>query len=406
MEFPPLTYWNYGRRYCGIEYGSDSSGETIISCITALRRNGEFDLEKKFQLKNIEESVKQLSINQHAFLCLTHNQVLIKHTLTQGSPVKVVNSAFPNIDLNDFYYQILDTPSGHYVALCRKEQVHQIISSFKDNHIQIVGFSLGISSIQPLLPAIENEEIIASGFKLHTADNKIFSLERIYKQQTEILYLIGDTQISSRYLLSLSAIFNYPSGDDYSSTNFENKNHQLKKRHAQKVFFRKGLISSIIILLILLLINTFLYSKYYSEYQKLTSLYKAEISQKKAYDKKLLEIEKKEEIVRNISSNSNSRSSYYLNRVIADMPTSILLEEFTYQPLQKQIKEHEPVTVNKNVIHLTGETNNETTFSEWLRMLEKNDYMVSVQVSDFGYKSAGYSRFTLNIKLKEDEPVN
>lgn len=405
MDFSPLTYWNYGRRYCGIEYGSDSSGETVITCITALRSKGEFDLEKQFQFRNIEECVENLSKNPHAFLCLTHNQVLIKHTLTQGSPVKVVSSAFPNIDLNEFYYQILDTASGHYVALCRKEQVHQIISSFKDNHIQIVGFSLGISSIQHLLPAIENEEIIASGFKLHTADNKIFSLERIEKQQTEILYSIGDTQISSWYLLPLSAIFNYPSGN-YSSTNFENKNQELKKDNAQKVFFRKGLISSIIILLTLLLTNTLLYSKYYSEYQKLTSQYEAEISQKKAYDKKLLEIEKKEEIVRNISSNSNSRSSYYLNRVIADMPTSILLEEFTYQPLQKQIKEHEPVTVNKNVIHLTGETNNETTFSEWLRMLEKNDYIASVQVSDFGYKSAGYSRFVLNIKLKEDEPVN
>ena len=404
MDFTPLTYWNYGRRYCGIEYGSDSSGETVISCITALRRNGEFDLEKQIQFRNIEESVEHLSKNQHAFLCLTHNQVLIKHTLTPGSPVKVVSSAFPNIDLNDFYYQILETASGHYVALCRKKQVHQIIRSFEENHIQIVGFSLGISSIQNLLPTIENENIIASRFKLQNANNEVLSLERVEKQKTEILYAIGDTQISSRYLLPLSAIFNYPSGN-HSSTNFENKNQELKKEHVQKVFFRKGLISSIIILLILLLTNTILYSKYYSEYHKLTSRYEAEISQKQTYDRKLLEIEQKEEIVQNISSNSNSRRSFYLNQLVANKPSSVLLSDLTYQPLKKQIKEKDPVSLEKNVLHIAGEIRNENDFSQWIKELEETYWIKEVEISDFSYNSTASSRFVMKINIKDDETI-
>src|SRR5690606_36908924 len=125
-----ITYWNYGSKYCGIEYSSTVNGRNRISVLTANKKNGEFEVEETFEPDKVEVCAKKLGKNQHAFLCITSSQVLIKQTTSTGPSAKIVSSAFPNVDLNEFYYEILPTSSGSTVALCRRELVHEIISSF------------------------------------------------------------------------------------------------------------------------------------------------------------------------------------------------------------------------------------------------------------------------------------
>ena len=405
MAFSFLSYWNYGSRYCGIEYGSASNGTPRISVLRAIKKKTEFEVVKTFETKDFRECAKKLPKNQHAFLCLNHNQVLLKQTVTTGPAVKVVSSAFPNVDLNDFYFEVLSGSSGSIVALCRKEHVHQIINSFEEQKITIIGFSLGFSSYQNVLPIIEEKEIYLSSCTLITNDKEIISFEKSSERQEEVTYKIGDPEIESKFLLPLSALFNYWAGNIYTENNFSTKNKDLEKNYNQKVFFRKGLATAITLLLGMLLINFFLFSRYYSELEEMTGRYEVDIFQKQIYDEKLLEVLKKEKIADNLLMNGHSKSSFYLNRLIESEPSSVLLREYTFQPLQKKVKENEQIQLEKNLIRIAGESTDESEFSHWIMELELNPIVREAKVSNFKYSSPGTSEFLLTLKLTEDDTV-
>lgn len=400
-----VTYWNYGSRYCGIEYSSTADGEKIISVLTANKKNREFEVEETFQVNNIEKCALKLKRNQHAFLCITSSHVLVKQTTITGLAVKVVSSAFPNVDLSHFYYEILPSSSGSIVALCRKEQVHQIIDSFEERNIRIIGFSLGFFSIQNLFGVIKEQEISLPSYTLNNNGKEIISFDRAVKEYVKTDYLVGDTTVNSKFLIPLAALFNYQTGNLNTSSNCNNKNLELKKEHHQKVFFRKGLVTAVILLLGILLINFLCFSSYYSELQQMTATHEIEISQKLAYDKKYKEVLEKEKIIENIFNNSNSHSSFYLNRLVQTIPTSVLFNQFQYQPLQEQVKENEPISLEKNSIKLGGESTNEQEFSLWIKNLEEISWIEKVKVRDYGYSSPGTSEFLLELKLEEDETI-
>lgn len=401
-----FSYLNYGRRYCGIEFHSTPDEATNIFVLTAIRKKDEFQVEKTFEIGNAEECAAKLSKNQHSFLCITGNQVLLKQTVSTGPPAKVVSSAFPNVDLKDFYFEILSISSGNIVALCRKKHVHQIISSLKEQKIAIIGFSLGFSSYQNVLPLIEQKEIQISSYELSTNGKEIISFAKSSEKRKEEAVRIGDTEIKSEFLLPLSTLFSYPSGNTFGENNFSRNNESLKKEYHQKVFFRKGLATAVTLLLAMLLLNFLLFTNYYSELEEMSGRYEIDISQKEAYDEKLLEVLQKEKIVDNLLKNGHSRSSFYLNRLIDSKPASVLLTEYTFQPLQKQVKENEPIQLEKNFIRIAGESKNESQFSHWIKELEQNTIVREAKVSNFKYSSPGTSEFVLSITLIEDEPVN
>ncbi|MCX2839435.1 hypothetical protein OQ279_14885 [Salinimicrobium sp. MT39] len=400
-----LSYWNYGRRFCGIEYYSPSNDTSRISVLTAIKKNNEFEVEETFEANKVLKCARKLKKNQHAFLCITSSQVLLKETTTTGTDAKVVSSAFPNVELNDFYYEILHSSEGSIVGLCRKKMVHQIISSFEEQNIRIIGFSLGFFSLQNLLGIIKEQEVRLPSFILHTNGREIISFDRAGQGNENTNFNIGDTTINYKFLLPLASLFNYQSGNVYYTSNYITKNLELKKEHHQKVFFRKGLASAVILLLVMLLINYLFFSTYYSELQQLSRKHEIEISQKLAYDEKYKEVLEKEKIVENILNNSNSQSSLYLNRLILTIPGSVLFDQLNYQPLQKQIKENEPIIIEKNIILLGGESTDEEEFSLWIKDLEDVTWIEEVKVSDYGYSSAGTSKFLLILKLIEDEAV-
>ncbi|MBZ9731348.1 hypothetical protein LB467_16790 [Salegentibacter sp. JZCK2] len=397
------TYWNYGSTYCGLEYSSNTDGSTVIRGITALKRMGEFDITNTFEAKEFSEFAENISKYQHAFLCITSNQVLLKSIPNKGPVAKIVSSAFPNIDLDDFYFEILNTPVGSIIALCRKDHVNKIIATLELQGVKIIGFSLGFFSVQHLLRAIGEREFIASSYCISADDKSVLSYEKTEKMSDDTVYQISDTKVSSKFLLTLAGLFNYSGNSVHNISNTDSRNNELRKEHSQKVFFRKAMATAVSALLLLLLINFLLFSNYYNRFQELTFQYQTELSEKESYNQKLAEILQKEEVVKNILNNSNSRSTFYLNRLTADKPASVSFIEFIYQPFQKPVKENQPISLELGTIRIGGESTNENEFSNWTRDLEKIPWIAETKISGFGYSSTGNSDFVLILKLKPHE---
>lgn len=397
------TYWNYGKVFTSIEHSSKADGTFLIYTLSAIKKNGEYHIQKTSKDNSVKNVAKQLNKNQHLILNITGSQVLIRARGSSGNDLNILGSAFPNLDTNEFYYQILRTSSQCFVALCRKDYVEETLKLYTATNLEIIGFSLGFLMIQHLVNFFPEQIIQLSGYSLNTNQKEIISFEKNELPLIPIDYSIDDTLVNSDYILALSGLFGYEGNPENLLSNFSGKNASLKKNQNQKVFFRKGLWVGSTFLLALLLLNFIFFTNFYSEYQRLNDEYQVELIQKGISDEKMRSILEKEKLVTKILNNEKSKSSFFLNRIIVSKPASIVLNEFTFQPLKGQIKENESIKLVQDQILISGESADDKEFSTWLKLLGETGWIKKVEVAEYSYKTSGVTDFRIIITITSNE---
>ncbi len=394
------SYWDYGSNFSSIEI-TTVSGDNTFHLVSAKKKNNEFtDFDFK-EAKSFSELVKNLSKNQHGFLIINTDKVLIKEVSFFENDQKVIANAFPSLSSSDFYYEILKTKTKCFVAICRKDDVDIILKEAASQNLEVLGFELGFSSLSGLIPLINDDNIVTSLFEFTTLEGEINTFSK-NKTQNRASYTIDDFKVDSNFLLALSGIFNYLPTSIVQSSNFMEENKNLNTLQKQKNFFRKGILSGIGILLFSLLINFFLFNTYYKDLQTIQEEVQLLKSQKDIYLSKSSTIESKERIVQNILNSSTSKSSFYINRIVAYKPSSILFSEILFQPLQRSIKVDKAIEYTIGEINISGESNDKNTFSNWIEILENFDWIKSVTVTNYGYSKKNEATFSLNISILDD----
>src|SRR5690606_34551606 len=133
----------FGNRYCGIEHISFGGKETINASILKKSKK-ELHIDTVFECNTIEDLSELIPKNSHAFLVLNNDNVLTKKVENrQRETIKLVHQAFPNINSNDFMYEVLIQNDVHFVSICRKSYIEEIIESYKRKKIAIINLSLG-----------------------------------------------------------------------------------------------------------------------------------------------------------------------------------------------------------------------------------------------------------------------
>ena len=129
------SYLLYGNRFCGIEH-TTKDGVSIIYAMGLKHSKKELNTTQTFSGHSIEAISEQLPKHQHAVLIINNDKVL--HKTLKGNfanAQKIVYKAYPNINLNDFYYEVLSENDTHFTALCRKDYIASLIDSYKNKKI-------------------------------------------------------------------------------------------------------------------------------------------------------------------------------------------------------------------------------------------------------------------------------
>ncbi len=392
------SYWNYGTTFCSTEIAS-VSGEEKLFAVTAKKKKDEFKELDFIESSSFSELSTKLPKHQHAYLIVNTNKVLLKETSFESNNKKVLSRAFPGLALSDFYYEILRTPAKCFIAVCRKDYIDAILKEAELQKIAIIGFSLGFSSISNLVPIIDEDEIYTSRHQFYIQNTSIASFSE--KTGSGHTYTIEDIHVSSNHLLALSGLFNYIKNEE-RLTNFNKENKHLKELQGQKAFFKKGLAAGIGILLVLLLINFLFFSSYYNRQQVLSQEVQLLQAQKETFAARINEIEAKEQVVTNILTSGNSKSSFYLNRIVAERPASILFSAIQFQPLGRAIRPDKKIEYEAGKITVAGESNDRTAFSKWIETLEQKDWIKAVTVISYGATNSRVAEFEISIHIKND----
>ena len=387
----------FGKKYTGIEFFS-LKDEDRIAFLQVERKKNEIIISKNEVFSTIEDLSHEKSKSPVAVV-VNNSQVLFKEVQgTDANDRKLLHKAFPNLQTEDFYYEIYRKENISIISICRKIYIDNLLKSLEKN-FRITSISLGLSSIDKLL-VVSKETTITTNTQtifLENEENIILT-----SQNPSTNYNINGLEINNAFILSFSGLlaFILPSTTTGSINDLNNRLHENFK---QQSFFEKVFKSAMIFIISILLINFLLFSYYFDNVTEMTetiSLNKVGIEN---ITKTRTRIKEKEERLNNFNTNSEFRSAALINQMVKDLPTSITLTEITFHPLEKKIKDDDQILTNDKFILISGTTLDNEAFTSWIESLDKIKKTDKVMIINFGKDRENKTVFSLQIIIQHDE---
>jgi len=395
------TYFQFGNRFCGIEHSTKAGQDTIVAYVLK-KQKSKIITDSVFKENTVKDISKRLTKKQHAVLIINNENVLSKTIESeQNDNLKLVYKAFPNINLDDFYFEVSHQNSIHFISLCRKEYIDTIIRDYNNNSISIIDISLGNTLIASIT-GFTSIDIITSSNAIIQLDNK--KIQSIKKTEVPSVsqYNINGLKTSNEDILSFSGALQSAIGDSNSNTNFETTKLELLKAYTNARFFSQFTKIAGVFILVLLLINFLFFNHYFNQTESLKQTSQVNQNTKQKIITLNKSVSKKEKMVDDILKSNASKSSYYANAIVQSMPNSITLSGLHYQPLQKRIKPSKKIELNYNTITITGDSNDKPVFSMWVDLLETKNWIYNAEITDYSDTSSSLSSFSLKININND----
>jgi hypothetical protein len=387
-----------GDQFTGLEIFT-ANGEEGISLVTVEKKKNELVIIHREKRNKIDQLQQIPNKNDFVFLIINNSQIIQKEVHgTDSHDIKTLHKAFPNLKLEDFYYEICKIGIKSIVAVCRKSYVDELLSDFNSKGIILSGISLGVCSISQIIAftGYDTLNTNSQSLALTNQENIIQPLDD--KTRT---YEINGLEVQDYYLLGFSAILRWVLKNNSNSGSILQFSDTLWNNQYQQRFFGKGLKAIIYSLLTILLVNFFVFNNYFKAVNNSTT--NLEVSKNLTENIKEVQVRVKNKEVQfnNALSGNNSRSSHIINQIISELPTSILLNQLAYHPLEKNIKDEEAIATQDKIIIISGKTINNLAFTNWVELIQKHKEIANVTITQFGKNDTKETVFTLKIKTNE-----
>ncbi|GAA4235716.1 general secretion pathway protein [Postechiella marina] len=394
------SYLLFGNQFCGVEHTSKKESDTIY--VNVLKKTKtKVDIAKSFSAKTIDGVAGNLSKKQHVFLIINNGHVLTGTLENESSEdLKLVNKAFPNINISEFYYEVIRQNAKCFVSVCRKTYVNDLIAAYIKLGVSIINFSLGNSILSNMVNYIKTACVQTSN-ALVFSNNDFIDRISFTEETNEEHYSINGLNSSSSYILSLSGGLTSILNDYQSTSNFQDKKGEFINDFKQIRFFSQFFKIGLILTLSLLFIN-FLFFNFY--YKKVNVLQETSQLNENAKTKILTlneAVNKAQKMSDDMLENSVSRSSFFIDVIVQSLPESILLTEINYQPLDNRIKEDKSIALQINSIIISGISNNSALYSDWILSLEGIKWINKVDVISYNDSKKSMSEFSIKMYIDD-----
>jgi len=385
-----------GKHYVSVEFFS-LNNEEKIAFLEVQKKSNELVVSKKY-IYDSREKLTEVKSKFPAVLIINNEQVLQKVISgNDGNDKKLLNNAFPNLQSENFYYEIWRRENTSVVAICRKIYVDELLISIK-SVLKVTSVNLGITSLSQL-------ESFDLPLLITTNTQEVFLDDDINNAITETVpdfaeYAINGLQIPNTHLLGFSGILSLllPHKTAGSIAVLQSK---LNENYRQGTFFEKGLKAAIVLLLVLLLGNFFLFTYYFDKATAISETVSLNKTGIENISKIKQRIKDKEQKLESFTNNASSGSSVIINSIVKEMPSFLLLNELAYHPLEKKIKEDEAITTRDSLITVSGATLSNEAFTSWVGNIEKQSKVDNITITSFAKNEENKSVFSLKITLKK-----
>lgn len=395
-------FLKYGATFCAVEFSSTLGSVESYNLLILKKNKKELVIVSKNRFSSFEELIDGLKNQKHIFLIINNQQVLFKKsTENTKNPKIITDTAFPNIKLSEFYYEILPQEKTPLIAICRKEYLHEIISLFNTAKISVIDFSFSVLILQQLIPFIDAKNISTSNAIIQINNNAI---EEVKKQDfLKAEYLINDLSVNNNDVLPLAGIIAYFSNFQNTQIGFGELQNILQKKYLNSRFYTLGIKIALGSLFAILLINFIVFSTIHSQMGALNSKLLINNNDKNTLMNLQKRVHKKTKLTNSITSLSSSKTSWYLNEIGKSVPSTLQLTTLIFQPINTPIKEKKRIKVDQNAIFVSGTSKEDLAFSKWIRAMELNNWVEEIIVESYGKGKKSIASFKFVITIKNNK---
>ena len=330
------------------------------------------------QLKDLGKGNSPFQI----FLIFNTQQVLSRSgKITKGSKEEQIHNLFPNINLEQFYYELTSDGDQTQGAICRRQLIDETLQSFYENHLIITGWSL-------------------KRLNLINLPNSFQSVVNNTEMNSDNELLIHGITIQKKYIPAFSGAFVLASKFRKSTTNFYLEEKKQKGKFLQHRLFKYGLPTATTILLLALLVNFLAFNSNYAEVTHIKGQSQINDLQKETVLKLQKRVNEKQKMLEEAINSSTSQSSFYVDQIATSLPKSMLLNELNYQPLINAINDDKAISYSENIILIKGTTQNSAAISNWISTLEKRAFIKDVEIASLQQDEENESQFEIRVSLE------
>ncbi|WP_339624822.1 hypothetical protein [uncultured Winogradskyella sp.] len=401
MKSKISKYLKFKNSYYGLEL-SQNGKDTTYHGLELKKKKKELHLNRTFITASLETLSKEIPKGTPVALVINSESVLTKKVETQSvEPLKIVHLAFPNIKIEAFYYEISRQGKYCFVSICRESYISGVLERFNNSNISITNISLGNLATSFIANYIDSTEVFTTNSVITLNAKDIFDISGAIMVANNT-YNINGLDIKNTQILSFSAALNTALDGEALLSNFEQAKSSLNTSFNEKLFFSLFIKIGFGFLFVVLMINMFFFSNYQNKVGTLNETAMVlEISKTNVINLKQ-KVQKSQKIVEDVLKSNASKSSFYLDALLYDLPKSILLTNYNYQPLIKKLKEDKPVLIDKNVILISGSITQSIEFPQWLSKLESIEWVNRVEIQNFEDISKYLSEFSIKLIINHE----
>ena len=393
-------YFLFGNTYYGVEHAVVDNKETIL-LFALKKKKRQLDIHFHKKLDSLDNISIQIPKGVGISLVINNDKVLSKKVLfSKDEDSKIIQNAYPNINIHEFYYDILKQKNACFITICRKEYVDTLIEDYRKKNLYIIHVSFGNHVLNNIREFIGSNEVYTTNALVEIDKeglNEIFKQSDVKTQK----YDINGLKVANAFLLSFAAILNVilpKKKNGYS--NFDSNHHVLLTDFQQQRFFSQFLKVGLLFFLIILFINFFIFNHYFNKVSELRQTSQVNETSKQQLISLKENVDKKEKFINDILKSESSKSSFYTNAIMVGLPESISITEFNFQPLTKRIKAEKPIEYEPNILLLKGVSTIKNEISHWISELEVLDWVEKIVITDYSESNKTFTDFSLNITIK------
>ena len=391
----------YGTTYCALEHLGSKEHSSVRVLLTNYKK-GEVSILYNEEVASITEINHKKQLPRHAQLIVNNEQVLSKEVLVSSgsNDSSLLYEAFPGLNTKDFYYEVIPLKDTALVFICRKKYVADLIEQYEQLGIIIRNWRLGVSIMKHFEVFLEDLKTLrTNSLAFDYREGLLESITPSEEGNRSEAYHIQDMEVDSRYLNTLGIVLENFSVDSNAITTDATDQIQAQERlYKQYRFYSIGLPVAIGTLLLIFLVNFFIYNHYFTQVENMEVLGNTNSIQRKLLQKKDSVVDQKQQLFEDVIASSSSSSSYIVDQLIAEMPSTILLERLTYQPLSKSIKQNKPLAIRTNLVEVAGTTSQNADLSQWISAIEALEFVQGVSIKDLD-KGGRLTNFKLTLNL-------
>jgi Tfp pilus assembly protein PilN len=390
------------RFFAGIELYPAAEGEWLAHVVVLEARRRDIRLRSAqaglTSLEAVRDAIARPGVA--SFLVVNHKGLLHRVDAADANVDKLLAALLPDASLEEFVVQQEALDGGKVVSVARRESVEQLLEAFRGQGLSVVSLGLGPFAARLLAPFVgANDELVTETHKLLFRDGTLAGFERRAGAEPVELAL-GADRLDSRFSVAYGGALHVLLGGE-SPVELAALAAARHEVFQQNLYLRLRW-PALAALLLVLLVNTFFYTRYKDENQRLELELKGSARALARVDSLRRQVAEQQELIRKTNLQQASRTSFYADRLATSLPPDVTLLELRIFPVDGREDDYgrdELLVYQGDRIIVRGKCRSSTAYNQWLAYLARQPWVVDVRHRNYSDVSLSQGVFEFQITV-------